>query len=137
MLSSSRSTFDSRANMTRWILTSGVRLFLQFWHAKTPVFTFPRGWVPWYVEWTLAFPRAPSGSVSINVWSAACAAVLAVVGDTVGYLIVVVQGQGVKEKQNGKGEPMKVGADGKMGTSSSASRGSKKELWAMLSLERE
>jgi len=54
--------------------------------------------------------------------------VLAVVGDTVGYLIVVVQGQGVKEKQNGKGEPMKVGADGKMGTSSSASRGSKKEL---------
>ena len=124
-VSSTRSTFDSRANMARWFLTSGVRFFLQFWHAKTPVFTFPRGWVPWYVEWTLGFPRAPSGSVSINVWSAACAAVLAVVGDSVGYLIVVVQGQ---KRVKGKGEPMKVAADGKMGTSASAARGSKKEL---------
>ena len=81
--------------------------------------------MPWYVEWTLAFPRAPSGSVSINVWSAACAAVLAVVGDSVGYLIVIVQGQ---KGAKGKGEPMKVAADGKMGTSASNARGSKKEL---------
>lgn len=111
--------------MIRWILTSGVRLFLQFWHSKTPVFTFPRGWVPWYVEWTLAFPRAPSGSVSINVWSAACAAVLKVMGDLVEYLLVMMQGQtGVKRK----GEAMKFGADGKMGTSAGAARGSKKEL---------
>jgi hypothetical protein len=124
-VSSARSTFDSRATMIRWILTSGVRLFLQFWHSRTPVFTFPRGWVPWYVEWTLAFPRAPSGSVSINVWSAACTAVLKVLGDLVGYLFVTVQRQtGVKRK----GEAMKVGADGKMGTSTSAARGSKKEL---------
>ena len=79
--------------------------------------------MPWYVEWTLAFPRAPSGSVSINVWSAACAAVLSVLGDSVGYLVVAVQGQGVKRKQ-----AMKVGADGKMGTSTSSARGSKKEL---------
>jgi tail-anchored protein insertion receptor len=124
-VSSARSTFDSRATMVRWILTSGVRLFLQFWHSKTPVFTFPRGWVPWYVEWTLAFPRAPSGSVSINVWSAACAAVLKVLGDLVESLLVMIQGQtGVKRKE----EAMKFGADGKMGTSASAARGSKKEL---------
>ena len=81
--------------------------------------------MPWYVEWTLAFPRAPSGSVSINVWSAACAAALTVVGDSVAYLIMAVQEQkGVK----GKGEPMKVAADGKLGTSASSARGSKKEL---------
>jgi hypothetical protein len=81
--------------------------------------------VPWYVEWTLAFPRAPSGSVSINVWSAACAAVLKVLEDLVGYLLVIIQGQtGVKRK----GEAMKVGADGKTGTGTSAARGSKKEL---------
>jgi tail-anchored protein insertion receptor len=111
--------------MIRWILTSGVRLFLQFWHSKTPVFTFPRGWVPWYVEWTLAFPRAPSGSVSINVWSAACAAVLKVLGDLAGHLFAIMQDQtGVKRK----GEAMKVGADGKLGTSASAARESKKEL---------
>lgn len=78
--------------------------------------------MPWYVEWTLAFPRAPSGSVSINVWSAACAAVLKVLGDLVGYLLVIMQGQtGVKRN----GEAVKVGADGKMGTSGSAARGSK------------
>jgi hypothetical protein len=112
--------------MTRWVLTSGVRFFLQFWHAKTPVFTFPRGWVPWYVEWTLAFPRAPSGSVSINVWSAACAAVLKIVGDSVGYLVVVVRGQ--EQVVKGKREAMKVEADGKMGTTASGARGSKKEL---------
>jgi tail-anchored protein insertion receptor len=81
--------------------------------------------VPWYVEWTLAFPRAPSGSVSINVWSAACAAVLKALGDLVGYLLVIMQGQtGVKRKE----EATKVGADGKMGTSTSAAKGSKKEL---------
>jgi hypothetical protein len=78
--------------------------------------------VPWYVEWTLAFPRAPSGSVSINVWSAACAAVLKVLGDLVGDLLVIMKGQtGARRKE----EAMKVGADGKMGTSASAARGSK------------
>ena len=81
--------------------------------------------MPWYVEWTLAFPRAPSGSVSINVWSAACAAVLKVLGDLAGHLFAIMQNQtGVKRK----GEAMKVGADGKMGTSASAARESKKEL---------
>ena len=81
--------------------------------------------MPWYVEWTLAFPRAPSGSVSINVWSAACAAVLKVLGDLVGYLLVIMQGQtGVKRN----GEAMKVGAEGEMSTSASAAGGSKKEL---------
>jgi hypothetical protein len=79
--------------------------------------------VPWYVEWTLAFPRAPSGSVSINVWSAACAAVLTVVGDFLAYLFLVVRGQGVKQKQ-----PLKAAADGKMGTNASSARGSKKDL---------
>jgi hypothetical protein len=51
--------------------------------------------------------------------------VLKVVGDLVGYLLVIIQGQtGVKRK----GEAMKFGADEKMGTSASAARGSKKEL---------
>ena len=94
-----------RANVTRWVLTSGVRLFLQFWHSKTAVFRFPRGWVPWYVEWTLAFPRAPSGSVSVNVWGVACAAVLTVLGDLLALLVVVVRGRGAARKQ-----PTKVAA---------------------------
>jgi len=122
-LKTTRSTFDRRANYTRWTLTTGLRFFLQFWHGKTPIFTFPRGWVPWYVEWTLAFPRAPSGSVSINVWSAACAAVLQLVGDLVVWAMVGSGQKGAKEK----GEPMKFGAGS--GTTAGGGGGDeKKEL---------
>ncbi len=76
--------------------------------------------MPWYVEWTLAFPRAPSGSVSINVWSAACATVCQVVGDVILHLMVQLQGR----KEGGKGgirrkeEPFGAGTQ----------RGEKKEL---------
>ena len=59
-----------------------MKMFLQFWHAKTPVFTYPQGWLPWPVEWLLAFPRVTYGAVSINVWSMACGTVIALVGDT-------------------------------------------------------
>jgi len=92
--------------MVRWVSTTGLRFALQFWHAKTPIFTYPRGWVPWYVEWTLGFPRCPRGGVSIYVWSAACATVIALLGDLISYLVLSIQGG--KSKQ--KGEPMKVGA---------------------------
>ena len=47
--------------------------------------------------------------MSINVWSAACAAVIALVGDLVGYVLLSMQGQkgqAVKMKE----EPMKFGA---------------------------
>jgi len=33
------------------------------------MFWIPESWVPGVVEWGLAFPRAPKGSVSIQVWS--------------------------------------------------------------------
>ena len=35
--------------------------------------------MPYYVEWLLSFPRAPLGSVSIQVWAGACAAVVSLV----------------------------------------------------------
>ena len=58
-------------------------MVLQFWCAKRPLFWIPRGWVPWYVEWLLAFPRAPRGSVSIQIWGIACATVIQLVGAAV------------------------------------------------------
>ena len=82
-VSAHRQSFDQKANIARWILTSGMKMFLQFWHAKTPVFTYPQGWLPWLVEWLLAFPRVPYGAVSINVWSMACGTVIALVGDAI------------------------------------------------------
>jgi hypothetical protein len=104
-VSSSRASFDTKATAIRWTCTSGLRFGLQFWHAKTPVFTYPRGWFPWYVEWLLGFPRCPYGGVSINVWSTACATVIALVGDVVVYFVqYVLQSRtgGQKGKENGK-----------------------------------
>ncbi|OAP59957.1 hypothetical protein AYL99_04959 [Fonsecaea erecta] len=104
-VSSSRSSFDTKATAIRWTCTSGLRLALQFWHAKTPVFTYPRGWFPWYVEWLLGFPRCPYGGVSINVWSTACGTVIALVSDVVVYLVQSLQqvrSGGGQQKGNGK-----------------------------------
>ena len=75
--------FDKGASIVRWLGTNGMRMVLQFWCAKRPLFWIPRGWVPWYVEWLLAFPRAPRGSVSIQIWGIACATVIQLVGTAV------------------------------------------------------
>ncbi|KAL6246204.1 GET complex subunit get1 [Rhinocladiella similis] len=100
-VSSSRGSFDTKATAIRWLCTSGLRFGLQFWHAKTPVFTYPRGWFPWYAEFLLGFPRCPYGGVSINVWSTACATVIALVWDVLIYTIQYVQEMqsGQKAKQ--------------------------------------
>jgi hypothetical protein len=45
------------------------------------MFYMPAGWVPYYVEWILSFPRAPLGSVSINVWGIACASIIALAAE--------------------------------------------------------
>lgn len=95
-----------KANTARWVSTSGLRLAIQFWHSKTPVFTYPRGWVPWYVEWILSFPRCPRGGVSVNIWSAACGTAVAIVGDTIIY--VVKNGPGTEDTQ--KAEAIKMPA---------------------------
>lgn len=44
------------------------------------MFYIPEGWVPGYVEWILSFPKAPRGSVSINVWGIACRSVIKLSG---------------------------------------------------------
>lgn len=82
----------------RWGGTNGLRFFLQFWFAKQPLFWIPRGWVPRYVEWILAFPRAPTGSVSIQMWGIACATAIQLVSSAVVAAVVLVQ----EQKQGGK-----------------------------------
>ncbi|KAF3930969.1 hypothetical protein ABW19_dt0203673 [Dactylella cylindrospora] len=73
-ISSHRSNFNRIISSIRWLVFSATGLFLQFWYRKEPVFWLPNGWLPDYLEWVLSFPQAPSGSVSVNVWSA-CAAI--------------------------------------------------------------
>jgi hypothetical protein len=54
------------------------------------MFWIPAGWVPYYAEWILSFPRAPVGSVSINVWGIACASMIALVGEAITAVYVLV-----------------------------------------------
>lgn len=93
----------------RWLVTNGLRFYLQAWYAKQALFWLPQDWLPSYVEWLLAFPRAPRGGISIQVWGVACASVIKLVSAAVMavYALVVQQKAG-----NEKGEPMKMSASG-------------------------
>ncbi|KAK2803970.1 GET complex subunit get1 [Emmonsiellopsis sp. PD_5] len=114
-LTTAKSSFDMTIKSIRWAGTSGLMLFLQFWYSRTAVFALPPGWMPWQVEWVLSFPRAPMGSVSIQVWGGACAAVVALVGDAVGATVVCVVGMNGKGKGNGEGERVGVKVGEKKG----------------------
>jgi hypothetical protein len=88
------------------------------------MFWMPPGWVPYYVEWILSFPRAPLGSVSINIWGIACASMIALVAEAVTALYVLITKKPVGVAQDStKGEPMAFKAQG-----TTASAGAKKEL---------
>ena len=51
------------------------------YYAKQAMFYLPQGWVPYPAEWILSFPRAPVGSISINVWGIACASVIGMISE--------------------------------------------------------
>ncbi|KAH7401641.1 CHD5-like protein-domain-containing protein [Pyrenochaeta sp. MPI-SDFR-AT-0127] len=116
-----QATFTSAASTLRWLGTQGLRFVLQFWFAKSPMFWLPAGWVPYYVEWILSFPRAPLGSVSINVWGIACASMIALVAEALAATWVLVMKKPVPVPV--KEEPLAFGADQKP-----ARAGEKKEL---------
>ncbi len=104
-----KSTFDRAVMILRWGGTNGLRFFLQFWFAKQPLFWIPRGWVPGYVEWILAFPRAPTGSVSIQMWGIACATAVQLVSAAVAAGVVLAD----EQKQGGNEKiPMAMGPGG-------------------------
>ena len=80
---------------------------LQFWFAKSPMFWMPAGWLPYYAEWVLSFPRAPLGSVSINVWGIACASMMALVSEALAAVWVLA----TKKPTPVAKEPMAFKAD--------------------------
>ncbi|ORY11167.1 CHD5-like protein-domain-containing protein [Clohesyomyces aquaticus] len=92
-LKTHQTTFFSTISTLRWLGTNGLRLVLQFWHSKSPMFWVPAGWVPGYVEWILSFPRAPMGSVSINIWGIACASMIELVSEAITATYVLVTKQ--------------------------------------------
>lgn len=107
-LKSFKATFDRTTMILRFLSTNGLRFFLQIWYAKRPIFWIPKGLVPVYIEWLLAFPRAPTGSVSIQVWGIACATVVQLVSAAVVAAFVIVQSPNGKTQQEG----IKMGTGG-------------------------
>ncbi|QDS76394.1 hypothetical protein FKW77_003773 [Venturia effusa] len=100
-----KTSFISRTNTVRTILTTGLKLFLQFWYSKQALFWIPKGWIPYYAEWILSFPRAPLGSVSLQVWTLACSSVVAMVSEAlVAALVLGVGAMKEKRKEVGKKE---------------------------------
>lgn len=76
------------------------------------MFWLPRGWVPYAGEWILSFPRAPLGSVSVNVWGMACGVVVGLVVEALGA-VWALKGKKeeitkVQEVQEGKKNAPKV-----------------------------
>jgi len=82
-LAATKAKFDTAAASARWLATNGLRLFLQFWFSRKPMFWLPKNLAPGYIEWFLALPRAPTGSVSIQLWGIACAAAIHLVSEAV------------------------------------------------------
>ena len=74
-----RTNFDRIVSVLRWLGTQGLNFFCNAYFSAQPMFWLPRGWVPYAAEWVLSFPRAPVGSISINVWGIACASVIGMV----------------------------------------------------------
>ncbi len=72
------------------------------------MFWLPQGWVPYQIEWVLSFPRAPLGSISINVWAIACASVIKMVVE--GSMAVWTLRSGVVKDGPRKGEAIKMEA---------------------------
>ncbi|KAN0108111.1 CHD5-like domain containing protein [Hyaloscypha variabilis] len=105
---STRATFDSAVSTLRWLGTNGLRMFLQFWYSKQAMFWIPKGWVPYYAEWLLSFPRAPLGSISIQAWFLACTAIIILVSDALVAIVALVAGLGSGTAQKAKKEPITV-----------------------------
>lgn len=97
--SADRSKFDSRVNSIRWLSTNGFKLYVQWTYTRVPMYWLPKGWIPWYGEWLLSFPRAPRGSVSVQVWQMACGSVLAMAIDAAKSVFTLRTGKvGVEAK---------------------------------------
>jgi hypothetical protein len=104
-------------------------MLIQFWYAKEPMFWLPHGRIPYYGEWLLSCPRAPLGSISIQVWGMACAATILLVSDAivaaVGLVMVSKTGKGQQKK---KAAPMKAGGEKPSTPVSTEKTEAKKEL---------
>lgn len=107
ILAASKAKFDSVAVGARWLGTNGLRFFLQFWYSKRPMFWLPKGLAPGYIEWFLAFPRAPTGSISIQLWGIACAAAISICSDVIVAGMALAKGEKTAKEPQAQAFEMK------------------------------
>ncbi|KAK3706748.1 GET complex subunit get1 [Vermiconidia calcicola] len=117
-----RQSFDRITTAARWLGTQGLQFFCNTWYSKQPMFWLPQGWVPYGIEWVLSFPRAPVGSISVNVWAIACASVIKMVFE--GGMALWTLRTGVVKVGPRRGEKVRMEAVGMGG----GGAGEKKEL---------
>jgi len=67
-LGTDRQKFNRAVRTVKWLATTGVRWYVQWHYRKTPVAWIPHSAVPRLVEYFLAFPSAPYGSISLSTW---------------------------------------------------------------------
>ncbi|THZ37181.1 protein get1 [Aureobasidium pullulans] len=95
-----------------------------FWFSRQALFWLPQGWVPGYVEWLLAFPRAPKGSISIQLWGIACASVISLSSEAIVATYVLATKRPDMKAGKQEQEPQAFKSDGATTTSAEG----KKEL---------
>ena len=118
-----KSNFDRSLTALQFLGSQALNFGCTMYYAKEPMFWLPQGWVPYPVEWVLSLTRAPLGCVSVNVWSFACASVIAMVSEAVMAMWTLRAGE-VKEGPR-KGEKIKMESVGGTG---GGGAGEKKEL---------
>jgi len=91
ILASSKVSFDWTIKIVRWLSTNGFKLFLQIYYNRTPMFELPPNWSPYAVEWILSFPRAPLGTVSIQIWGGACATAISLTGEGASFVWTYIE----------------------------------------------
>ncbi|GJJ06112.1 hypothetical protein Clacol_000301 [Clathrus columnatus] len=76
-LSASKASYSKKFSVVLWCLTSGAQYGIGWMYGKKAVFYLPPGWFG-PIQWWLAIPFAPLGSVSVGIWQMACSRVLRV-----------------------------------------------------------
>jgi hypothetical protein len=92
------------------------------------MFWIPKGWAPYYAEWLLSFPRAPLGSVSIQAWFLACAAIILLVSDFIVAVVGLISRPSIASTQKAREKPTRASGEKAGLNEKSGSGEGKKEL---------
>lgn len=68
-IESHKSKFRRGARILLWVGTTGVKGGVQWWFNRAAVFWLPAGTFPYWVEYVLAFPKAPRGTTVLGIVS--------------------------------------------------------------------